>query len=159
PAVRQFVFIDRQVPDLARLISGLEPGTRAYLLDGERDAVGQIAAVLARHGAVAAVHIVAHGLPGELHFASGTVSRASLARSTAKLERIGAALAPGAEVLLWACETGRGRKGEEFLDALALATGANVAAATHPVGSLAHGGSWDLDATVGLAARRAPFTA
>src|SRR5262249_35446862 len=79
--------------------------------------------------------------------------------STAKLERIGAALAPGAEVLLWACETGRGRKGEEFLDALALATGANVAAATHPVGSLAHGGSWDLDATVGLAARRAPFTA
>src|SRR5262249_51545744 len=34
-----------------------------------------------------------------------------------------------------------------------------VAAATHPVGSLAHGGSWDLDATVGLAARRAPFTA
>src|SRR5262249_21395726 len=158
-AVRQLVFIDRQVPDLPRLMAGLAAGTRAYLLDPECDALEQIAEGLARHGAVAAVHIVAHGSPGELHFASGTVSRASLTGATAALARIGAALAPDGELLLWACEAGRGRKGEAFLDALALATGANVAAATHPVGGLAQGGSWDLDAAVGRAMARAPFTA
>src|SRR6266571_7540025 len=93
-AVRQLVFIDRQVPDLARLTAGLEAGTCAYLLDAGRDALAQIADGLARHGAVAAVHIVAHGSPGALHFASGTVSHASLTDAAVALARIGAALAP-----------------------------------------------------------------
>ena len=158
PVDAQLVFIDCQVPDRPGLMGGLAADTRAYLLDAERDALKQIADVLARHGAVEAVHIVIHGSPGELHFASGTVSRASLTRATAVLERIGAALAPAGDLLLWACEVGRGRKGEIFLDALAVATGVNVVAATHPVGSLAHGGSWDLDAAVGPATTRAPFT-
>src|SRR5262249_21737127 len=96
---------------------------------------------------------------GELHFASGTVSRASLRHATAVLARIGAALAPDGELMLWACAAGRGHDGEAFLDALARATGANVAAATRPVGSLAQGGSWDLDAAVGRTTTGAPFTA
>src|SRR5262249_47020808 len=95
----------------------------------------------------------------ELHFTSGTVSRASLTQATAALARIGAALAPAGELLLWACEAGRGRKGEALLDALARATGANVAAATHPVGGLAQGGSWVLGAAAGRATTGAPFTA
>jgi hypothetical protein len=158
-AVRQLVFIDRDVPDLVQLTSGLAAGTRAVLLDDKCNALGQIAEALDRHGPVEAVHIVAHGSPGELHFSSGTVSRASLAHDATVLARIGAALAPHADVLLWACEAGRGEKGEKFLDALAAATSANVAAATHPVGSAPLGGSWDLDATVGAVAAGIPFAA
>jgi hypothetical protein len=158
-AVRQLVFIDCQVPDLDKLMSGLAAGTRAYLLDAGRDALEQIADALDRHSPVEAVHIVAHGSPGELHFASGTVSRASLAHDPGVPARIGAALAPNADLLLWACEAGRGQEGEKFLDALAAATGANVAAATHPVGSAPLGGSWDLDATVGTVAAGIPFAA
>jgi hypothetical protein len=158
-AVRQLVFIDRDVPDLVQLTSGLAAGTRAVLLDDKCNALGQIAEALDRHGPVEAVHIVAHGSPGELHFSSGTVSRASLAHDATVLARIGAALAPHADVLLWACEAGRGEKGEKFLDALAAATSANVAAATHPVGSAPLGGSWDLDAMVGAVAAGIPFAA
>ena len=72
-AVRQLVFIDCQVTDTHKLISGLEAGMRAYLLDAKRDALGQIADALDEFGPVAAVHIVAHGAPGELHFASSTL--------------------------------------------------------------------------------------
>jgi hypothetical protein len=158
-AVRQLVFIDRDVPDLVRLMSGLAAGTRAYLLDASRDALAQIADALDRHSPVEAVHIVAHGSPGELHFSSGTVSRAGLAHDATALARIDAALAPHADLLLWACEVGRGQEGEKFLDALAAATGAHVAAATHPVGSAPLGGSWDLDATVGAVAAGIPFAA
>src|SRR3954469_18841610 len=158
-AVRQLVFIDRDVPDPVRLTYGLAAGTRAYLLDAGRDALEQIADVLDRHSPVEAVHIVAHGAPGELHFASGIVSRASLAHDPGVPARIGAALAPHADLLLWACEAGRGQEGEKFLDALAAGTGANVAAATHPVGSALRGGSWDLDATVGAVVAGIPFAA
>jgi hypothetical protein len=158
PAVRQLVFLDCRTPDLERLSSALGAGARGYLLDPARGALAQIADVLAQHGAIAAVHIVAHGSPGALHFSSGTLSRASLAAHAAALRRIGTALAPDGDLLLWACEAGRGPAGEEFLAALARATGANVAAATHPVGSQAHGGCWELDAAVGAVTAGVPFS-
>jgi hypothetical protein len=101
-AVQQLVFIDCHVPDRPHLIAGVAAGTRAYLLNAESDALEQIADRLAQHGVVDAVHIVVHGSPGELHFASGTVSHANLIRATAMLERIGAALAPGGDLLQWA---------------------------------------------------------
>src|SRR5258708_2940901 len=128
-AARQLVFIDCQVSDSHKLISGLEAGRRAYLLDANRDALRQIADALDEFGPVEAVHIVAHGAPGELHFASGTLSRANLAHDATALARIRAALAPDADGLLGACETGRGAEREKFLDALALPTAANGATA------------------------------
>jgi hypothetical protein len=71
---------------------------------------------------------------------------------------IGQAL-DGGELLLWSCDAGGGEDGVAFIEALARATGANVAASAGPIGSIAHGGHWQLD--VGSAAIRsvAPLTA
>ena len=108
PGVSQFVFIDTDVPDIDCLLFGLEPHTRTCVLNRSPDALDQIADILAQCGALEAVHIVYHGAPGGLHFASGIVSAANVTKHAAALARIGAALVPGANVLLWACDTGRG---------------------------------------------------
>jgi hypothetical protein len=76
----------------------------------------------------------------------------------AELADVGRTLRDGA-FQLWSCETGQGERGAAFVDALARATGARVAAATGLIGSAAKGGCWQLDAQAGPAYKCAPLTA
>jgi hypothetical protein len=82
-----------------------------------------------------------------------------MAQHAAALARIGTLLGPDAEILLWACETGRGAQGARFLAALSAETGADIAAATRRVGGAAHGGTWELDVSTGPIAADNPFDA
>src|SRR5258707_3757849 len=115
---REIAFIDGGVPESQVLIAGARPGIRTVVLDGRRDALAQIADALGRGEAYDAVHIVAHGAPREIAVSSGIISHANLDRHAGALARIGAALAPDAELLLWACAAGRGAAGRALLDAL-----------------------------------------
>jgi Ca2+-binding RTX toxin-like protein len=157
-STREIVFLDPGVPGLHDLLAGVAAGRQVHVLDRVGDSLARIAEVLTSCGSIDAVHIVTHGAPGALHFAAGTVTQAALDAHRCSLERIGEALAPDAELLLWACDVGRGAEGERFLAALGAATGADVAASTHPVGSAAQGGRWTLDRSTGAIAAGAPFT-
>ena len=142
-SAREIVFVDLQVPDLPCLVAGLKSSAALVVLWPDRDGVQQIADALTALALrdVHALHIVAHGGPGGISLGRSTLCTASMAQHAARLAQVGAALAPDAAILLWACETGRGRQGAAFLKALSEATGANIAAATHRVGSAAHGGT------------------
>ncbi len=93
-----------------------------------------------------------------IDFSSGALDHAGLAAHAEDLARIGRALGPDADLLLWSCDTGAAKAGRDFIDALARATGAQVAAATHRVGAEARGGGWTLDAATGPVRAAAPFT-
>ncbi|MGO4830764.1 beta strand repeat-containing protein, partial [Rhizobiaceae sp. 2RAB30] len=69
------------------------------------------------------------------------------------MQRIGSALADDAVISLYGCETGSGTEGRSFVDGLARATGADVAASSTIVGAAALGGGWDLDIATGDGAR------
>jgi hypothetical protein len=157
PAAREILFIDPAVPDFATLADGVRAVVRPVLLDARRDALEQIADALERGAGYDTVHVVTHGAPGRLEFSSGALSHAKLFHHAGALARIRAALAPDGELLLWACAAGQGAAGRLLIDALAEATGANVAAASHDIGDAARGASWTLDAAhAPLAA--VPFT-
>ncbi len=80
---------------------------------------------------------------------------ATLEDEAEDLAAIGRALAVDGELRLWSCDTAAGAVGAAFIEALAQATGADVAAATGRVGAAALGGTWDLAAF----AHRAPARA
>src|SRR5258707_1205338 len=82
-----------------------------------------------------------------------------LARHRALLAAIGAALAPGGDILLYGCDVASGAAGRQFIAGLADYTGADGAAATHRVGAAARGGSWELDLSTGPIAAGVPFGA
>lgn len=109
-----------------------------------RAAPAQIADVL-EHRPAGAVHVIAHGRPGEVSFSSGALRAENLTEYSAHLGRIREALA-GAPLLLWSCQTGEGERGAAFVEGLARMTGAAVAASTGLVGAAARGGAWELDA-------------
>ncbi|HTK78261.1 MAG TPA: DUF4347 domain-containing protein [Gemmataceae bacterium] len=143
---RQIAFIDASVGDRELLEAGLLPDVEAILLSAVPEAPRQIATALKGRLDVEAIHIIAHGLPGEVSFAAGPLSLATIEGHRDELAEIGRALAPGGDLRLWVCNAGKGRKGAAFLGDLAAATGAAVSAATGLVGAVLRGGRWDLDA-------------
>jgi VCBS repeat-containing protein len=162
-AIHDVVFIDSRVPDIQDLLNGLEPGEKAFIIDGNSDGLDQIAAILTSQHLtkLTGIQIVAHGGAGQLDVGSTVLNDADLASHAAPLSAIGASLAPGGDLALYACDTAAGAMGHQFIaDLSAFAGGVDVAAATHLVGSTDLGGSWTLDASTGPAATAtAPFTA
>jgi Hint domain-containing protein/uncharacterized protein DUF4347 len=157
-AVSEVAFIDPGVSDLDTLLRGLRPEIEAVLLGSERGAAAQMAGHLAGRRGLRAIHIIAHGAAGEIAFAAGRLSLATISAGADDLARIGDALDAEGELLLWSCETGHGLRGEWFIAALKAATGASVGAATGLVGAPKLGGSWRLDAALSATAASPPLT-
>ena len=156
------LFVDPGIPDLAMLLAGIVPGRRVFVLEAASDGVRAIADILDREGlaGLSAIDVVAHGAPGSVRLGDATLDDSYVANNDSTLRRIGRALAPGATLALHACDVAGGPEGNRFLPALSSALGgATVAAATHPVGDAARGGSWTLDASTGAPHAASPFSA
>ena len=143
---REFAFVDPSVADLAVLLRGMRPQMAVSVLSGAEPTSREMARVLAQHQEIDVLHVIAHGRPGELSFAGGALTIASLDDHRADLAQIGLALAADGEIRLWVCEAAAGDEGAAFIDALARSIGVPVAASAGRVGAAAHGGSWTLDA-------------
>jgi hypothetical protein len=152
-------FVDPALPDLSRLLGWFRDDVRAVVLDTTSDPLRQIAEGLVGLTGLRAIHILAHGAPGEIGFSIGALSLESVSANASNLARIGAAVDNGGELLVWACETGRGERGEQFIEALWWATGANVAASSQTIGAARLGGCWELDVRLGAKRVLPPVTA
>lgn len=147
---RELVFVDPSVPELDRLIAGLRAGVEVIVLDPGRDGLAQIGSIVAdSRDAVGALHLVSHGATGQLTLGSRVLDPASLERYRGVLEGIGNALTGDADILLYGCDIGEGPRGAAFLQAIAAATGADVAASVDLTGVARLGGNWILEAAVG----------
>lgn len=146
---KEIVFIDPGVADAARLMQGITPGVETLLLDPSRDGLAQIAEALAGRAGLDAIHIISHGGAGSLRLGSSTLKTQNLASHADALGQIGAALGGQGDILLYGCDVAQGESGQAFIDALAQATGADVAASTDLTGAAAQGGDWNLEAATG----------
>jgi hypothetical protein len=155
---REIVFIDGTVDAIDALLLGLRPEVEAVVLSTSERATSQIARALRDQEEIEAVHIIAHGCPGEVNFGAGPLSLESIGESAADLRLVGKAIGEGGNIALWTCAAGQGERGTAFVKALAQVTGLHVAAATGPVGSTALGGGWELDITSGGKTFAAPLT-
>src|SRR5579871_3887249 len=111
----ELLFIDPSIDDIGTLLANLRPEVEPHLLDAVRPAARQIAAALEHRRDLDAIHIVAHGAPGHVHFAAGDWSCDSLQRDVNDFGKIGRALNADGELRLWACETGAGARGKWFV--------------------------------------------
>jgi hypothetical protein len=141
----EVVFVDSNVSDWQTLTSSVRDGVEVVLLDGTGDGLREMAAYLAgRHG-IDAIHIVSHGVSGEMYLGIDQITSLALSSYTNDTATIAAALKPGGDVLLYGCDIANGSVGAQFLNDLAGALHANVAASTDTTGPAATGGNWDLE--------------
>ena len=85
-SAREIAFIDPAISNLERFLAGLRVGVEPVLLDATIPALVQIASALRHRSGLDAVHIVAHGHPGEIRFASGALSAETVGLYAAELE-------------------------------------------------------------------------
>ena len=149
-ATAQIVFIENNLPDVATLLKDVPQDATVVMLDSTKDGMDQIAQYLAGRSGIGAIHILSHGAAGEVDLGTGTLTTASLAgKYAADIATIKAALAPNADILLYGCDVAQGSAGHAFIQALATATGDNVAASTDITGAASLGGNWVLEDHVG----------
>lgn len=147
---REIVFISTDVYDYEYLSLNLPESVQIALITSDRDGMEQIAEALRGESNVDAIHIISHCRAGELFIGSAAVNTASLSNEYAdELAIIRAALSDDADVLVYGCSVANGDIGQNFIDALAVGSGADVAASTNDTGSEAKGGDWNLEASVG----------
>ncbi|SFW21889.1 autotransporter-associated beta strand repeat-containing protein [Pseudomonas sp. NFACC19-2] len=146
---REVVFIDNQVKDYQQLISGLKPGSEVVVLDGSKDGLQQIADYLNGRSGIDAIHIISHGDVGKVQLGNSWLDSNDLANRSATLSAIGQALDSEGDILLYGCLIGADGAGRNFIDGLANATGADVAASDDLTGAASKGGDWVLEVNQG----------
>jgi CshA-type fibril repeat protein len=144
------VFIDAAVQDPTAIAAAVPAGAEVVTLVAGSDGVSQIAAYLQGRSGVGAIHILSHGESGELRLGNTTLDSASIGKHAADLATISAALTDSADILIYGCDVAAGVKGQSFVSALAVATGADIAASTDDTGAAALGGNWTLETKSGL---------
>ncbi|MBP2307330.1 Ig-like domain-containing protein [Azospirillum melinis] len=150
--MRDVLIADASLDDLDLLLDRCRADVRIVRVAADEDGGAALAAALADRPA--AIHLLAHGEPGAVRLGAGRLDIAAL--SGREADGRAWPQAPDTEILIHACDTGA--DGGRFAQALAQATGARVAAASHPVGHPSLGASWDLDVTTGPVAAALPVS-
>ena len=146
---KSVLFVDSGVVDSEQLILGSTAGTLVYRLDARRDEMTQMTEVLSGLRDVSSVQILSHGKSGGLQLGASWLDLQSLPGYVNQLKSWGQALTAGADILLYGCNVAKDAAGKAFVNLLAQATGADVAASDDLTGNAALGGNWDLEYQTG----------
>ena len=150
PADRtEVVFVDPSIHNYQALLTDVHAAAQVVILDPAADGLTQIADVLSGRSDIDAIHIVSHGGVGTLAFGTGTVTIGNLADHAQSLDRIGAAMTPNGDILLYGCYVGADAAGRDFITQFADLTGTDVAASDDLTGTARLGADWDLEAKAG----------
>ncbi|MFV3307729.1 Ig-like domain-containing protein [Pseudomonas sp. NY15181] len=152
------VFVDGQVNNYQQLLVNLKPGTEVVVLDPKGDGLKQIADYLGGRTGIDAIHVVSHGLPGQVTLGSVTLDRSTLEARAADLGSIGRSLDANGDILFYGCDVGSGAAGQAFIDRIAQLTGADVAASNDATGAASRGGDWALEVSSGAIEATVPFS-
>ena len=143
------MFVDPSVPDLQQIMSGISADHELILLNADQDAIAQITQVLSHKRDVQSIHLIAHGESGQIQLGNNIVDEAALVDAQDRLRTWRDSLTSNADILIYACNTGHGEMGQQFMRRLAGLTGADVAASDDATGSSLKGGDWILEQSVG----------
>lgn len=162
--LREIVFIDAGTPELEALLADLRNETdpnrefTAVLLDANLSGIGQITAVLSKLQNVAAVHIVSHGSDGRVELGNEILDVDSVSDHRIAIESWAHALTSDADILFYGCDLAAADSGRALMQAIAEASGSDVAASDDATGTASQGGDWVLEEQVGKVATEVAFS-
>jgi len=148
--IKKLIFIDNRVADYQTLLVDLMSDTEWLILDAESDGVLQMQAALAGYRDLDSIQIISHGSTGTLYLGSTMLTQGNLDSYQTQWQAMGSSLTATGDILLYGCNVGDGAVGQAFVQAVAVATRADVAASTNATGAAALGGDWVLEQTSGV---------
>jgi hypothetical protein len=146
---QEIIFVDTSVENYQSLLNDINPQAEVVLVNSDQDGLQVIADTLAERSDIDAVHILSHGEAGKIHLGNDWIDGADVASHADLLAAVGESLSANGDILLYGCNVGEGGAGLDFVQSLASATDADVAASTDNTGSVQLGGDWVLERTIG----------
>ncbi|MBE9032735.1 DUF4347 domain-containing protein [filamentous cyanobacterium LEGE 11480] len=143
------LFIDAGVTDVATLANSAVAGTEVHVLQSGQDAIAQITATLLGRSGIESLQIVSHGKSGGLQLGQSWLNLQNLSGYVGQMKSWGEALTQDADILLYGCNVAQDSDGQAFVNLLAQATGADIAASDDLTGSATLGGNWNLEFKTG----------
>lgn len=147
--IQNLFFIDARVENHQALVAGLQTTDAWVLLNEEQDGLDQMVRALGGVKDLGSIQIISHGSEGALYLGSTVLDSGYLASYAAQLASIGSALTQSGDILLYGCNVAQGDVGVQFINSLAEATGADVAASSNATGASQLGGDWVLERAEG----------
>ncbi|MBE9118155.1 DUF4347 domain-containing protein [Lusitaniella coriacea LEGE 07157] len=154
-----YIFLDSTIPDYSQFLYGGKPGTTTVVVTPVENGIEKITATLATEGInpIDKMHILSEGNAGEFWLGNAFVSSENVGQYQTQMQSWASNLAPGADILIYACLTALGESGSILLNSIADVTGADVAGSTTLTGSAIQGGDWVLERTTGEIEASNPF--
>ena len=143
------ILIDSRVTGYQTFIDQMDKPSEVFVIDAQSDGLAQIATALQGRSDIDALHIISHGSQGALYLGSTVLDSGNLSMHAAQLASIGSSLTQAGDILLYGCNVAQGEAGVQFINALAQATGADVAASSNVTGSSELGGDAVLERVSG----------
>ena len=146
----EVVFIDSGIKDYQNIVSDLDTQFDIYTINQDSDGLEQIASILQTKNNLDAIHIISHGDIGKISLGNTQLNSQNLDLASEYLDTIGESISDAGDILLYGCSVSENGNGKSFVDAIAQATGADVASSDDITGSSDLQGDWDLEYASGI---------
>ncbi len=148
----EIVFVQSGLYDANSILADLEANAAesdrnlvVVVLSGLESGFEKISSTLSDYEQLDAIHIVSHGGEGMIQLGGSWLTSGNISQYASQLRSWGMSLSESGDILVYGCDVGAGPEGQGFLDDLAQATGADVAASSDLTGHTDFGGNWVLE--------------
>jgi len=163
-AITIVIFVDTAVENYATLVEdirarGAADSVAIVYLDSAKDGIGQISDYLAGASGLSAIHIISHGIAGNLQLGTQVLNENNINQFKDQLAGWQTALGADADILLYGCDLAANQSGLNFLRHLSDLTGADVAASNDLTGNSRPDADWILEERIGTVETASLFAA
>ncbi|MES2824243.1 MAG: DUF4347 domain-containing protein, partial [Pseudomonadota bacterium] len=154
PETHSLLFVDTQVQDYQTLVKDIlsNPANKnieVIYLNAQQNGIQQISETLSHYTNISAIHLISHGVAGELQLGNAILNENTLSNFTQELHAWQTALTQDADILIYACDLAANAGGLNVLKQISQFTGADVAASDDATGSAGFSADWILEKNVG----------
>ncbi|MCG8564329.1 MAG: DUF4347 domain-containing protein, partial [Desulfobacterales bacterium] len=146
---KELILINGDVSEFDTLVQGLMSRDGALaevvILDGDQDGLAQVTDILSTQSDLSAIHIISHGRAGAVELGNTELTQAVIQQNPWAFSAWANALSETGDILFYGCNLAENESGKEFIQAVAQATGADIAASQDLTGHGTLGGDWDLE--------------
>ncbi|MFC4875056.1 DUF4347 domain-containing protein [Negadavirga shengliensis] len=143
--VKELVLVDHSVQNKQVFFKQARPGLEVVEIKPGKDGLGALVSILQEYSHLDAVHIVSHARSGALQVGGHVLDQKVLENNVAAFATINNAIREGGDLMLYGCEIGKGKEGEDFLEIIQNNTHVDIAASEDKTGNEIDGGNWELE--------------
>jgi len=145
----RLVVVDQSVANYDQLIVQIPENYSVLVVPAGENGLERLAESLKFYNGLESIHILSHGSNDLFQLGDDQLTSQNVSQYADVLGRIGQALSPNGDILLYGCDLAASEQGQSLLQQISALTRADVAASDDATGASQLGGDWLLEQQAG----------